>query len=437
MSTKKMRGRAFTAAAAVGAISLAVTAPIAARADDATLQVIAEGLDAPAAIATLPDGRLLVAETYRGTVRVIEEGGHTGAEPWLDLGERVTREPSLEEGLLDLAPAPDFETSGIVYATYTNSDRQFVLSRFQGGGEERLLAVDGDGNSHWCGELAFGADGYLYVCTGDMTPLFTPGSPAQDLASLRGKLLRLDVAGEGGDGSPYAIPPDNPFVDVPKARPEIWAYGLRNPWRFAFDPANGALWLPDVGQVGWEEVNHLPDGGRGANLGWPVAEGGECLEPHGCADGEFTWPVFEYTRTEVQCAIVGGSIYRGRESPAWSGAFLFGDWCSGELRAILNGQVRTLLPEATVYPTAIASDFEGEIVIAEGATGTVYRLTLPAEVGDGWRPLEQVVTEAVMTARREGLSGAVLTLDAIMRTRRWQLATRIGGIWRRLNSWLP
>jgi glucose/arabinose dehydrogenase len=307
-----------------------------------------------------------------------------------------------------------------------------VLARLRDGNEQRLLAVEGEGNSHWCGDLAFGADGYLYVCLGDMMPMFTPGSPAQDLSSLRGKLLRLDVDDADADGQPYAIPSDNPFIDVPGARPEIWAYGLRNPWRFAFDPVTGGLWIPDVAQVGWEEVNHLPDGGRGINFGWPVAEGGECLQPGGCSD-EFTWPVFEYPPSDGRCAIVGGSVYRGARSPAWSGAFVFGDWCSGELWAILDGKVRALQSETIVYPTAITTNAEGEIVLAEGATGTIYRLTLPAEVGEGWQPLEETVTEAVLAARREGLGGAVVTLDGIMHTRRWQLVTQARAIWQRLR----
>jgi glucose/arabinose dehydrogenase len=237
-----------------------------------------------------------------------------------------------EGGLLGLAFSPDFERDGRVYVYYTAGDpRRSILSRFQVvgdaidmGRETVLLEVPQPFGNHNGGQIAFGPDGYLHVALGDGGSAGDPEGNGQDLSTLLGCILRLDVSGEG-----YAVPGDNPFVDTSGARPEIYAYGLRNPWRFSFDRATGDLWAGDVGQNRWEEVDRVVAGG---NYGWNVMEGFECFEPPDCDASGLELPRAAYRR-EDGCSVTGGYVYRGPSMPELNGWYVYGDYCSGRVWA--------------------------------------------------------------------------------------------------------
>ncbi len=251
-----------------------------------------------------------------------------------DLSDRVIDYRAENEGgLLGLAFSPDFRPDGSVYVYYTAGEpRRSVLSRFQvvgdaidAGSETVLLEVPQPYGNHNGGQIAFGRDGHLYVALGDGGSAGDPEGNGQDLSTLLGSILRLDVSGEG-----YAVPPDNPFVDTPGARPEIYAYGLRNPWRFSFDRATGDLWAGDVGQNRWEEVDRIV---AGANYGWNVVEGFECFESAGCDASGLERPRAAYGR-EDGCSVTGGYVYRGASMPELNGWYVYGDYCSGKVWAV-------------------------------------------------------------------------------------------------------
>ena len=197
------------------------------------------------------------------------------------------------------------------------------------GSATTILTVDQPFANHNGGAVAFGPDGYLYIALGDGGSGGDPQDNGQHLDTLLGKILRIDVDSPGAGGAAYAIPPDNPFADVSGARPEIWLTGLRNPWRFAFDRATGDLWIGDVGQGAWEEVDVAPAGVGGLDFGWDRMEGAHCFEPEtGCPTDGLTLPVAEYGH-EQGCTVIGGYVYRGAAQPVLAGGYLFGDYCTG------------------------------------------------------------------------------------------------------------
>jgi glucose/arabinose dehydrogenase len=238
-----------------------------------------------------------------------------------------------------------------------------------------LLFVDQPYANHNGGDLVFGPDGYLYVGLGDGGSAGDPQGHAQSLESLLGKMLRIDPRPDRDRA--YSIPPDNPFVDRDGARAEIWAYGLRNPWRYSFDRATGDLWIGDVGQNAWEEIDRLPAGTPpGANLGWNLVEGSRRFTgdpPNGAVA-----PVYEYPHASGACTVIGGVVYRGDEIPDLVGAYLFADLCLGELEAIRLGSGEHV-DHAVLGPTvpnvgSFGEDAEGD-VYALSLAGGVYRLT--------------------------------------------------------------
>jgi glucose/arabinose dehydrogenase len=275
-----------------------------------------------------------VVVAQRGQVWRVKVEGETKPEPFGDVSDRLISTPSAEEGLLGLAFSPYFETDGLVYLYYTAGDpRRSVLSRFQVKGEtldpaseEVILEVPQPFNNHNGGQIVFGPDGYLYVALGDGGSGGDPQGNGQNLETLLGAILRIDVFGESG----YAIPPDNPFRESPPARPEIYAYGLRNTWRFSFDRATGEMWAGDVGQDRWEEVDRIVPGG---NYGWNIMEGGQCFRPLECSAAGFQTPRAAYGRSEG-CSITGGFVYRGPSMPELDGWYVYGDYCSGKIWAL-------------------------------------------------------------------------------------------------------
>jgi glucose/arabinose dehydrogenase len=312
------------------------------------------------------DGDHALLLTQDGIVRRANLADDT-AEPtvFLDIRDRIIQGPGPEQGLLGLAFAPDYVTSGRLYIYYTSGPPMINrLSRFNALGdhadpasEKILLQINQPFQNHNGGSLAFGPDGDLYVGVGDGGSAGDPSGYGQRFDTLHGKILRLDVSGDA-----YAIPPDNPFVGQ-DARGEIYAYGLRNPWRINFDQATGQLWVGDVGQNLWEEVNHVVSGG---NYGWNRMEGFHCYEPaDGCDTSGLSLPRAEYGH-EFGCAITGGFVYRGHDMPELTGWYIYGDYCSGRVWGVDTASATgAAIPLADTGRsiTSFAQDKDGELYI--------------------------------------------------------------------------
>ena len=336
------------------------------------------------------DDRALVVEQPGRVLMLTGDDDDTwAATTFLDITERVNDRGN-EEGLLGLALDPDFESNGVFYVYYTASGpRRSVVSRFSVTAEDHDLA-DAKSESiiieaaqpyanHNGGQIIFGPDGLLYIGLGDGGSAGDPKGNGQDLSTLLGSILRIDVSASGAGGG-YTVPVDNPFVGVQGARPEIWAYGLRNPWRFTFDRLTGELWAADVGQNALEEVDVIAPGG---NYGWNVMEGSECFGTRGdsCDPEGFEPPVVEYGRDDG-CSITGGYVYRGSRLPSLQGQYIFGDYCSGKVWAFSRqpgGAVRAVdksdeLLDTSHKISSFGEDSNGEIYVIS-LVGGIYTLT--------------------------------------------------------------
>ncbi len=335
---------------------------------DLALVEIATGFVQPTTITHADDGsdRLFVVER-RGTVRIVD-GDVAASVPFLDLLDRVTAAAG-EQGLLGLAFAPDYADSGHLYVNYTDLLGDTVIARFTADAdtvdvatEQVLLRVEQPFANHNGGQLAFGPDGYLYIALGDGGSSGDPQGHAQNLDSLLGKLLRLDVS---DPDVPYVIPEGNPFGD------EIWAYGLRNPWRFSFDQATGNLYIADVGQSLREEVNvQAAASPGGENYGWNVVEGTQCYAAASCDAAGFTAPVHEYDHSEG-CSITGGQIV--------DGVYVFSDFCSGTLWG-LQRVGTAWLSETLLATELMISTFgvgeDGAVYLADYGSGVIWRINV-------------------------------------------------------------
>ncbi len=333
-------------------ISLLLSLPVAAAAQ-MRAQVVAEGFTNPVAFVVDPfDPSIFYVIEQRGTIQTVRNGAVSPA-PFLDLRAGISS--GGERGLLGMAFAPDAQVSRRFFVNFTNQDGHTVVARFtmRGDGQadpaSRFDLVWPDGrrfieqpfSNHNGGHLAFGPDGYLYVGTGDGGSGGDPLHHAQNPNSLLGKMLRLDVAVPDGDPRGYRIPEDNPFVDRQPiaALGEIWAFGLRNPWRFSFDDwtrgGTGALIIADVGQTAREEVNWEPRGMGGRNYGWRLREGRQDYDARQpAAYGPLTEPIFDYPRSQGQ-SITGGFVYRGRQlDPMFNGRYFFADYVAGRVYSI-------------------------------------------------------------------------------------------------------
>jgi glucose/arabinose dehydrogenase len=356
---------------------------------DVGLEEVASGFDQPLFVTTPPEDadRLFVVE-QGGTIQVVADG-EIAAEPFLDIVEQVGSEGS-EQGLLGLAFAPDYAESGLFYVNYTDLDGNTVVSRFTVGddpnvadleSEEVILQQDQPRANHNGGVLAFGPDGYLYIGLGDGGGQGDPNGNGQNLSTWLGKILRIDVdPANVAEGETYAIPEDNPFVDEAEAAPEIWVYGLRNPWRFTFDRETGDMWVGDVGQSEIEEVTLLPvaDGG-GQNLGWNITEGTNCYVEPDCDQSGLTPPTLEYTHEVGGCSVTGGYVYRGESMPDLQGVYVFADYCSGLLwgagQAADGSWVMADPIETGLSISSFGEDTTGEQYLTDLSGGTVYQLT--------------------------------------------------------------
>ena len=344
--------------------------------------IVTEDLENPLFLTHAGDGsaRLFVVE-QPGRIRVLE--GHALLPtPFLDITKQVLS--GGERGLLGLAFHPDYRHNGRFFINYTRKpDGATVVAEYHRGAtaasasqdERILLIVPQPYPNHNGGMVAFGPDGYLYVGLGDGGSKGDPDNRAQNPKDLLGKILRIDV----DRGDPYGIPVDNPFVKQ-GGRPEIYALGLRNPWRFSFDMKTGNLWVADVGQYKWEEIDLVA---RGGNYGWRVMEGTHCFHPSThCQTTTFSPPLYEYTHEKGRCSITGGYVYRGRAISSLAGTYIYGDFCTGEIFALQNSPREQPLNEArmilktSLQISSFGEDAVGEIYVLDHKGG-VYRLSPP------------------------------------------------------------
>jgi len=364
---------------------------------DIRLHSIADGLDSPVTITHARDqsGRLFVVE-QAGTVRVIQ---HDKLQqlPFLDIRSKVT--DGGERGLLGLAFHPGFKSNGRFFLNYTTEEAgqlYTLISEFTArkgvadiNSEQVLLRIKQPWGNHNGGQLAFGPDGYLYIALGDGGAGNDPQNNGQNLATLLGKILRIDINRQTG-GRRYAIPISNPFITSPDARPEIWAYGLRNPWRFSFDRLSGELYAADVGQDEIEEINIIR---RGLNYGWRVMEGPDCTPGINdeCNKNLYTPPIYSY-KHDIGASITGGYVYRGKKIPELCGTYIYGDFVSQAIwglryegKTVINH--KTLFSPRSIFRLAIdyfdddgllistfGEDEEGELYVAAYQSGRIYRI---------------------------------------------------------------
>ncbi len=321
------------------------------------------------------DQRVFVVE-QDGLIKVFDRDGASRGV-FLDL--TALTNGAGERGLLGLAFAPDYATSGRFYVNYTDLAGNTQVARYRVGSNpdranpgsaQILLTVDQPYPNHNGGHLAFGPDGMLYIGLGDGGSGGDPENRAQNVQSFLGKMLRIDVSGSAG----YTIPPDNPFVAT-APRDEIWALGLRNPWTYAFDALTGDLWIADVGQSALEEIDVQPATSTGGeNYGWRLMEGTQCYNPASdCNDGSLTLPFYEYTHggNPFRCSVSGGAVYRGERVPDLVGLYLFADYCSGQLWSLDRAGGSAVATDRTAQLRP-AGGFQGVVSIGEDGLGELY-----------------------------------------------------------------
>jgi glucose/arabinose dehydrogenase len=337
------------------------------------------GLSSPVGMADPGDGtnRLFILE-QRGNIRILQNG-ELLSTPFLDLRSQVGVS-SNEQGLLGLAFHPNYEQNGTFFINYTDLNGNTVISRLQvssdpntadPNSERPILRVNQPFGNHNGGHLLFGPDGYLYIGLGDGGSANDPKGNGQNISTLLGSMLRLDI----DNGNPYAIPPDNPYTNG-KGLPEIWASGLRNPWRYSFDRLTGDLYIGDVGQNQWEEINIWePASPYGVNFGWNFWEGLHPFEGSPPQDASFVFPIWEYEHN-LGCSVTGGYSYRG-SMPDWQGIYIYGDFCSGNVWGLLkdmnNTWQNTLLFQTDFNITSFGEDEAGELYLVDRA-GSIYKL---------------------------------------------------------------
>ena len=354
--------------------------------DGIALEVVTSGLVSPVDVATAGDGsgRIFVVE-QRGTVRIVANGS-LDPTPFLDIADRLTS--GGEQGLLGLAFHPDYPTDPRFFVNYTDLAGDTVIASFQvdpatptradPDSELVLLTIAQPYPNHNGGALTFGPDRMLYIALGDGGSGGDPHGNGQRLDTLLGKILRIDVGGpDATAAAPYVIPPDNPFTSTAGALPEIWLTGLRNPWRMRFDEATGDLWIGDVGQDEWEEIDVIRAGTAGQNLGWNVMEGTRCFASDLCEETGLTLPVAEYDHGSG-CSVVGGVVARSNTVPAIQDRYLFADYCSGNVWAldpVGNGlREPSLVLESGRSISAIGLDEDGSVLMTDLGGGELVRV---------------------------------------------------------------
>lgn len=390
-------------------------APTAEGAKRFSYETILSGLTSPVAATDAGDGSGRLFITLQEGRVLVYDGAALLPDPFLDISDLVSF--GGEQGLFSIAFHPNYLANGLFYVNYTNLAGNTVVSRYHVSPDPNvadrasvsvLLTVDQPFGNHNGGQLQFGADGYLYIGMGDGGSGGDPLGAGQDLTTLLGKMLRIDVDGP----APYGIPPDNPFVSNPGGRDEIWALGLRNPWRFSFDSLTGDLFIGDVGQSAREEINYQPAGAPGGrNYGWNLMEGRLCFDPpSNCNDGSLTLPVIEYSHA-TGCSVTGGYRYRGSAIPVLKGAYLFADFCTGQVWGADRQGGATRVVELFDAPFPISSfgqDESGELYILSlqpPASSGLHRITFVEEATLNLVPEAAIVPGGgVLTIRIEAVS---------------------------------
>lgn len=367
---------------------------------------IADGFKKPLFVTSHPsDAKLLYVVEQLGKIMLIQNGKRL-KRPFLDIDARVVNpsRPGDERGLLGFAFHPDHEKNGKFYINYMNNDDFTVVSEFKvesplradHSSERILFDLKQPYSNHNGGHLEFGPHGYLYISVGDGGKAGDPLNAGQDLNTVFGKILRIDV-----NQIPYGIPKSNPFYGQKNKRGEIWAWGMRNPWRFSFDRKNGDIYYGDVGQNKWEEINYEPGTSKGGvNYGWRIMEANHCYDPEeNCRQSGLTPPILEYpndanymrTLTGMDqpdvdgCSVTGGYVYRGKQIDGLQGTYLFGDYCSGNIWSfkVENGkavefqnrteEINIAEGEFTNYISSFGEDADGELYIVD-YNGGIYKL---------------------------------------------------------------
>ena len=346
-----------------------------------SLVLKAKGLDKITHIANAGDksGRLFITEQC-GRIWIAKNGSLLPT-PFLDISKRVSC--GGERGLLSVVFPPGYAKKNYFYVNYTDRSGDTVVARYRiaanldmanPASEEVVLFIEQPFSNHNGGQLAFGPDGFLYIGMGDGGSAGDPFGNGQKPGTLLGKMLRIDV--ESG-ASPYAIPPDNPFVNRKGYRPEIWATGLRNPWRFSFDRPAGDLFIADVGQNRYEEVDFQSGSSKGGeNYGWNIMEGNHCYKSKKCDATGLVPPVVEYDHSRG-CSVTGGMVYRSKRFPALQGIYLYGDYCSGRiwgLRRSGSGWEHKQLIDSKLAISTFGEDEDGNLYVADHEEGGVYKI---------------------------------------------------------------
>ena len=349
-----------------------------------SLTPFADGFSSPVTITHAGDSRLFVVN-QTGHISIVDSAGHVNPEPFLDITDKVIF--GGEQGLLGLAFHPDYTVNGYFYVNYTGAGDSTYISRFtmlagnpdkaDPESEMNILTIPQPYPNHNGGCVVFGPDGYLYIGMGDGGSGFDPENRAQNKTSLLGKILRLDV----NSGDPYSIPESNPFFGLNSAKNEIWALGMRNPWKLSFDRKTGDLWIADVGQNLYEEIDMQPAGSPGGeNYGWRCYEGNQALKAEECRSDSLTFPVYTYPHGE-ECSVTGGMVYRGDSLSPYFGKYFFADYCSDRIWTLhkdTTGWVKEDFGRFTGNGfSAFGEDINGELYVAGHNSGIVYRMSGP------------------------------------------------------------
>tara|TARA_B100000073_G_scaffold326213_1_gene310695 strand:- start:5 stop:1180 length:1176 start_codon:yes stop_codon:yes gene_type:complete len=368
--------------------------------------LIASDLDQPLYICSLPYANSLLVLEQDGLIKIIKDN-NVSEEPFLDISDRVhqTWYPADERGLLGMAFDPNFKDNKSFYLNYINQDGYTVVSKFKvednfanPESEVVLLKLKQPYMNHNGGFLEFGPDGYLYISIGDGGSAGDPENRAQDLTNLFGSIIRIDVNGQDS----YTIPEDNPFYNKENIKSEIWHYGLRNVWRFSFDSKNGDMYMGDVGQNEWEEINFQPKNHPGGiNFGWNLLEGNHCYGEHNkdCDSSNTVLPIFEYPndanyaktiigwdQPEMHgCSVTGGYVYRGTNIPELYGRYFFGDYCTGKVWSLANNdnnidlinhtdELLNAMNKSEFYLSSFGQDENNELYLID-YSGEIYSIT--------------------------------------------------------------
>jgi glucose/arabinose dehydrogenase len=351
--------------------------------DPGVLIPFADGFTSPVVITHAGDSRLFVVN-QPGSIFIVDSAGTVNPEPFLDISNKVSF--GGEQGLLGLAFHPDYKNNGYFYVDYTGAGDSTHISRFtmttgnpdraDPQSEMKIMTIAQPYRNHNGGNLAFGPDGYLYIGMGDGGSGGDPENRAQNPLVLLGKILRIDV----DHGNPYTIPDSNPFNGLDSVRNEIWAMGLRNPWRFSFDRKTGDLWIGDVGQNVWEEIDFQPAGSPGGeNYGWRCYEGDQPYNQDSCnLSDPFTFPVYEYIHGE-ECSVTGGFVYRGDSLSPYYGKYFFADYCSDHIWTLHKEATEWVKEDFGQFAgngfSTFGEDNKGELYVAGHSKGIIYKVT--------------------------------------------------------------